>query len=590
MLGATATSEGRAWVRLDPRPASAGRRGWRLFANPVRVVQTTDLTRVAPCLDEVDQGVAEGLFAVGLVSYEAAAAFDPAFPVASPDDFPLVWFGLYESFTESELPPADQPLVGPWAPSASPDQHRAALATIRERIASGATYQVNHTLRLRARLEGDEVAYFAALDAAQPSPYSACLDLGRFRVLSVSPELFFQRRGTHVTTRPMKGTAARGMTPEDDAAQREWLQGSAKNRAENVMIVDLLRNDLGRIAEPGAVRVTDLCTVETWPTLHTLTSTVEATVAAQLPLRDLFGALFPCGSVTGAPKASTMRVIADLEPWPRRVYCGAIGVVEPGGDLVFNVPIRTVLLDTRTHVAEYGVGGGITWDSDPDEELAEIATKAGVLARASQPFGLVETLFVGKSGGTAAWRNLDEHLDRLARAAATWGFPFDVSLARKTLVARAEELDDNPWRCRVELSADGQMQVQFARFVDNGIRKAVVSEDPVMSADPRLRFKTTRREVYEMRLRGLAADTDAIGVNERGELTEFTTGNLVVELDGLRVTPPLSSGLLPGVGREVALRDGHVVERVLVADDLPRATRIWHLNSLRGWRVLELVR
>ncbi len=581
---------GLAWVRLAESTADASGTGheWRLFRDPVEVVQTWSLGEVGDCLARVEAAVDTGLTAVGLVSYEAAAGLDPRLPSRPADDFPLVWFGLYEGCTGVGAPPQSPYLVGRWTSTTSPADYGAALDRIRAEIAAGSTYQVNHTLRLSARFEGDSLGFFADLARAQPTPYAAYLDLGRYRVCSVSPELFVRVRDRTVTTRPMKGTVARGATPADDADRARWLAAPGKNRAENVMIVDLLRNDLGRVAVTGSVRVPGLCRVETLPTALTMTSTVEATLLPEVGLRELLTAVFPCGSVTGAPKVSTMRLIRDLEPEPRRVYCGALGIVEPSGDLLFNVPIRTVLIDTHTATATYGVGGGITWDSDVDDEYAETRTKAAVLSQASPPFDLLETMLLERCPEGWTYRNLAEHLARLRASAEHWSYGLDEALLQARLDQAAAAIGDGRWRCRVLLSAAGDVEVQLVALAETPVVTAVLAESPVRSWDPRLRHKTTRREVYGERTVGLPAGTEALLRNERGELTEFTTGTLVVELDGGRFTPPESCGLLPGIGRMLTLRDGTIEERVLSPADLGRATAIWHLNSLRGWRAVQL--
>ena len=354
---------------------------WRLLRNPVRVVTAHTLAEVLPALEEVEAAVAAGLHAAGFVGYEAAPAFDPALVTHPAGEMPLLWFALFTEFEElDDLPgPTGGFDLGKWVPDGSETEYAAAITEIQRQIAEGNTYQVNHTLRLRVPFVGDDLALFTALSRAQPTRYSAYLNAGRWRVLSVSPELFFSVSDREILTRPMKGTAPRGATPQEDAARIAALRASPKERAENLMIVDLLRNDLGRVARFGTVAVPRLFEVETHPTLHTMTSTVRAELRPGVRLAEVFGALFPCGSVTGAPKVSTMRLIRTLERAPRGVYCGAVGHLSPGGGMAFNVPIRTVTLDMARGVAEYGVGGGVTWDSTPGGEYAEVLTKAAVV-------------------------------------------------------------------------------------------------------------------------------------------------------------------------------------------------------------------
>lgn len=569
-----------AFLRLSARDGAAR---WRRFADPVRIIQTARLDEVQACLAQIEAGVQDGLYAVGFVAYEAAAAFEPAFPTRTvPDDFPLLWFGLFTGAQEA-IPDGEGPfMVGAWQAQTTAEEYAQAIADIREEIAAGNTYQVNYTVRLRARFEGDDLAFFAALAQEQPTEYAAYLNLGRYRVLSVSPELFFRVQDGVIRTRPMKGTVARGATPAEDEQLAEWLRAPGKNRAENVMIVDLLRNDLGRVAEFGSVQVPQLCQVEVLPTLLTMTSTIQARLRPGTTLSDLFRALFPCGSVTGAPKINTMRLIDQLEPQSRRVYCGAVGIVEPGGNMVFNVPIRTVLLDTDAGVAEYGVGGGITWDSHADDEYAEVMTKSRVLTQAAPPVSLLET-FRLQDG---VFVHLAEHLERLAGSAQFWGYPFDHARIQRELQVAALASSVGVFRCRLLLHSGGEVQVQVFPLESVPTVRAALARTPIHSRNPFLRFKTTRREVYEAHSSLVPPGEEVLLYNERGELTEFITGNLVVQLAGRCYTPPLACGVLPGVGRGLALREGHVSERVLTLDDLAQAEAVWHVNSLRGWRAV----
>lgn len=574
-----------AVIRLSARPG--GGAPWRTFRDPVRVVQALTLAEVQPALREVEAAAQAGLHAVGLVAYEAAPAFEPALPVRETGGFPLVWFALFDGFTE-EGPDAPGPFtVGDWTEDVTREAYAAAIAEIRGQIQAGNTYQVNHTARLHAAFAGDDRAWFAALSAAQPTPYGAYLNLGRWRVLSVSPELFFRLEGGVLTTRPMKGTTPRGRTEAEDRERAAWLPRSVKNRAENVMIVDLLRNDLGRVAAFGSVQVTELCRVERLPTLLTMTSTVQARVRAGLGLTDVFAALFPCGSVTGAPKINTMRLIHALEPQARRVYCGAVGVVEPGGDAVFNVPIRTVLLDTETGVAEYGAGGGITWDSEAGDEFAELQVKARVLTARPPAFELLETLRL--EAGT--FRHLPGHLARMAASARYFAFPWEEAGMQAELGRVAAAHPAGVHRVRLRLARDGGVTVQVLPLGENPpVVPAALARTPVDSGDVFLFHKTTHRAAYEVRAAEVPPGHEALLTNERGELTEFTTGNVVLRLDGRLVTPPVTCGLLAGVERADALARGQVTEQVLTPADLRRATEVWHVNSLRGWRQVQMER
>lgn len=371
------------WARFDD--LRTGRA--LVFTRPRTVVQAWRLQDVGPALRAVETACADGAWAAGYVAYEAAPGLDPTLAVRpSEDHLPLVWFGVVDRppLAVSALRGADGAgcTAGPWRFAWDADQHATAVQTVREHIAAGRTYQVNLTTRLQAPVDGDPLSLYAGLAWAQRGAYNAYLDLGDHVVASASPELFFSRQDDHVVMRPMKGTAARGKTRADDRDARAALLVDPKERAENVMIVDLVRNDLATVAETGSVRVTRLLTAERYPTVHQLTSQVEATLRPGTGLTELFAALFPCGSITGAPKRASMAVIRDLETSPRGVYCGAVGMLgPPGADLQarFSVAIRTAVVDRRRGVASYGVGGGITWSSTPRAEFSELVTKTKIL-------------------------------------------------------------------------------------------------------------------------------------------------------------------------------------------------------------------
>ena len=313
-----------------------------------------------------------------MLSYEAAPAFDPALVTYPPSEFPLAWAATIADAPEIS---SGFTVSNTWASLVSRDEYDRSVARIKELIAAGDTYQVNYTLPLTAVFDGDPFAWFQELCVAQSAPYSVYLDLGRYKVLCLSPELFFERRGNHVITKPMKGTVRRGRSSSEDQELGQWLRESPKDRAENVMIVDLLRNDLGKVAVPGSVHVSSLFDLERFETVWQMTSTVEAALKDGTTLVDLMTALFPCGSITGAPKIRTMQIIRELERFPRGAYTGTIGLLRPGGDCIFNVAIRTVVIDTESSTATFGVGGGITIDSTADLEYEECLVKSLFLSR-----------------------------------------------------------------------------------------------------------------------------------------------------------------------------------------------------------------
>ncbi|MBT8213693.1 MAG: aminodeoxychorismate synthase component I, partial [Acidimicrobiia bacterium] len=543
--------------------------------------------------------VADGAWADGILSYEAAPAFDRALTVRRRefDDplrlLPLLWFGIFDR--REEMEPAEPRQEGPtpftvsrWRPSVSRKDYDAAIDHIHERIGAGDTYQVNYSLRLKASISGETHEMYRDLALAQRGPFNVYLDAGRFRILSASPELFFRIEDDNIVTRPMKGTIRRGRWPEEDAVMAERLGASEKDRAENLMIVDLIRNDLGKIAVPGSVDATALCDLERFETVWQMTSTIEAKLEAGTSVTDVLGALFPSGSVTGAPKPSTMKIIADLEADPRGAYCGAIGyLAPPGSDMPrasFNVAIRTVVVDQEEGVAEYGVGGGITWDSNSGSEYDEVRAKAEVLTIRRRDFALFETLLHDADG----YHLFDEHLDRLEASAAHFGFTFDRAAAQRELVMRAPQ-GSGRHRVRLVAERDGSIRVEHQPLAPRPqpIRLAVC-EAAVDSGDVLLFHKTTHRGAYEQRAARHPDCDDVILVNERGEITETSVANVAVQFDGQWWTPPLDSGCLPGTMRRRLLEEGKLKERVIASSELQAAEAIAVLNSVQGWQTAVL--
>lgn len=551
------------------------------FTNPVQVVAATRVDEVQQVLRLVQRAVDQGFYAAGFVSYEAAPAFDPAFMVQNNNRLPLAWFGLFEAPTSPPTPSNSAFHLSDWTPDVSESEFAGRIATIRSAIERGDTYQVNYTLRLHAQCKGDDWALYQHLYRAQQANYCAYLNLGRYRILSVSPELFFRWDGQQLMTRPMKGTMPRGRWPDEDRVYAAQLAVSEKDRAENLMIVDLLRNDTGRVAAIGSVQVPDLFTVERYPTVWQMTSTITAETHPGTTLNDIMTALFPCGSITGAPKISTMQYIAELENSPRDVYCGAIGYLAPGNQAVFNVAIRTVLLDTQMNRAVYGVGSGITWDSTATGEYAEVQTKAALLTEPQPVFELLETLLLDH--GTYAL--LERHLQRLSGSSAYFGIPLTLDMIREALIQHAQRYRNEMWRVRLLVARDGRPHIESTPYqpLPDTPQPVALAHTPVSNKDRFLYHKTTHRTVYETHRSAHADMFDVLLWNEAGELTEFMIGNLVIELDNQRWTPPRHCGLLAGVMRAELLAQGAIHERVLTRTDLAQATRIWLINSVRGW-------
>jgi len=556
------------------------------FSKPREVIAAYSIDEVARAIVLAQKWADEGFWAAGFVSYEAAAAFDPALRTHKPRiDEPLVWFGIFDEPDKTSQGAnefsKDAFFAGDWAVSVAEEQYRSAIVQIRNAIARGETYQTNYTFALETDFDDDPWAYFRQLTDASRAAYGAYINTGRHCVLSASPELFFSLKGRRILCRPMKGTAPRGLWSEQDREQAEWLRLSEKNRAENVMIVDLMRNDLGRIAETGSVRVPSLFDVEALPTVWQMTSTVEATLRQGLRIDDIFNALFPCGSITGAPKRSTMGLITDLEEQARGIYCGAIGVIQPGGDAAFNVAIRTVVIDRETKRARCGVGGGITWDSDVSDERREAMSKSAFLRGKAAEFQLLETLRLENG---EFWL-LDRHMDRLAKSAQYFDFHHDENSVRERLFELARVNSQGNFRVRLLASRSGSVECEIYSLASPSAGEQLVclADDPVDISDPFLYHKTTRRSVYE---RHRAAHSDCFDVllwNDRCEATEFTIGNLVVELDDVLCTPPVTAGLLPGTFRAALLGRGEFVERIISIDDVLNAPRVFMINSVRGW-------
>ena len=576
------------------------------FGAPRQVLQAHALHEVRGVLDAVHAAAQRGQWCVGHVRYEAAAAFDAALQTQAADG-PLAWFAVYDAPMPWPAEDAtEEAAAAHIAWTGAPDRagFDAAIARIQQAIAAGEFYQVNYTAPLTGAFQGSPAALFAALQRAQPGGYAAHIDAGGEQVLSVSPELFFDWQdapgGGHILTRPMKGTAARGATPAEDAAQAAHLRASPKERAENVMIVDLLRNDLSRIAQPHSVRVPALFHTEALPTVWQMTSDVQARTRPGTTLGDVFAALFPCGSVTGAPKVRAMQMIRALEAAPRGIYCGAIGVVRPAGAAgadgchgvaaTFNVPIRTVVLRTGadgTTTATCGIGSGITSGATADAEWAEWRHKRAFALRASAPFDLLETLALQ----AGRFRHLGDHLARLQSAAEHFNRPFDAAAVQHCLDALAASHPAGAWRVRLLLGERGQPRAEaFALQPTPEPVRLQLAQHPLAEAQGEfVRYKTTRRAHYAAFAPTTPGVFDTVLYNEAGEITESTFGSIAMLIDGRWVTPPLACGLLPGVGRAVALREGRLTEAVVRLADVPRVQAWAFINSLRGWLAAELV-
>ncbi|WP_057912925.1 aminodeoxychorismate synthase component I [Peribacillus muralis] len=562
----------------DSRPLS--------FTNPIKVYSAHSIEEVLPQFQKVQEAIDQGYYAAGYVTYEAAPAFESSFLVKDGGTMPLLWFGIFEKPGElSEKSSGAFQLVD-WKAEKNAEFYHAGFEKIKSEIEQGNTYQVNYTMRLQSMFEGDDLAFFDRLKRAQQSNYSAYLNVGTHRILSASPELFFRWQDGQLITRPMKGTVKRGLTLKKDQENAAWLAASEKNQAENYMIVDLLRNDLGMIAEQGSVHVPQLKEIEKYPTVWQMTSTITANTKPDTTIIDIFKALFPCGSITGAPKIKTMEIISEIENSPRGVYCGAIGYITPDSEAVFNVPIRTVVIEAETGKAEYGVGGGITWDSELTEEYDEAFLKAKLLSVERPAYKLLESMKLDDG----EYDFLNEHIERMKRSAVYFGFPFPEDNLRNKLLKHAES-HPGMQKVRVLLNEKGVFEVsgQAIKPFDSKIPIQVkLAESPIASGNPFLYHKTTNREVYEKFQANNPDFFDVLLWNEEGFITEFTNGNVVVKIKGDLFTPPIKAGLLAGTFRQDLITRNIIKERVISKDDLTMAEEIWFTNSVRGMLKVHL--
>ena len=576
----------------------------RVFSMPVSVHRASTLAEVVPTLDAVERLARAGHWVVGFVAYDASPAFDVALAVAPAGPLPLAWFAAFDAPETTVVAPRDDssavaggagidPLV--LTSEVSERAYADRIIRIHELIDAGDVYQVNLTVPFTAACDCDPLVLYERMRLAQGGRYAVFLDIGDARVLSASPELFFERRGDVVRTRPMKGTARRGLHPAADLAARAALLESEKERAENVMIVDVARNDLGRVARVGSVRVSELCSAERFPSVWQLTSTIEARVDRDVTLSTLFRALFPPASITGAPKIRASQIIAELEDGPRGVYCGAVGLIRPGGDATFNVAIRTAT--ERSGVLRLNAGGGVTIDSTAAGELAEVRDKLAAFTVTRPRPTLFETIRVERGSPL----RLARHLARLTASAEYFDLPCDTAEAEALARGAAASWSGDVARMRLVLRPDGLLDVQVepfehAEYDARGDRATHANAAPVVCAstpvdrhDIWLHHKTTFRRTYDEAARHAPGAFDVVLWNMEGEVTELTRGNLVVEIDGECYTPPRECGLLAGTLRAELLESGLIRERAVRLAELSRTSRLWFVNALRGWVPVRLV-
>lgn len=597
--GLVAESAGAVLLETSRRGAAEARS--YVFLDPVRVSAVHALGEVPALFEAIEAARLEGLYAAGFLGYECGYHFEPsALAVGeqvSGDALPMAWFGFYrdplifnhgtglfnrevrlpQMWEERTLELGAEPeleITG----SAYAEQ----VERVKRLIEAGDTYQANLTTRVRIAVPEDVPAMFAHMMRAQPVEFGAFLNLGTSQILSASPELFFCRDGDEILMRPMKGTTGRGLTTAEDEERALWLAADEKNRSENVMIVDLLRNDLGRVCRMGGVRAEEMFTVERYPTVLQMVSTVRGVLRPGVDLYDLFRAVFPSGSIVGAPKIRAMQILRSIKRRDRGVYTGSIGFIAPGAQATFSVAIRTMVVEGGR--AEMGVGSGVVYDSDAETEYEECRSKAGFLAADTSDFQLIETML-----WDGDYVFLDEHMERLAGSAEYFDFAVDFERVQAALMGEARRFPVG-CRSRVRLLVDRRGSIEVGSIevvVEEAAPVAVLlAEGRVSSGNVFLRHKTTRRGVYDSGYADAQRQgyVDAIFRNECDEVTEGAIYNVVVVRAGVWRTPPLSAGVLPGIYRAHVIKSRGVLEETITTADLLAADEVYLCNSVRGLR------
>ena len=565
-----------------------------LFSNPAKIISCDKLSDVKNTLCEIEDYILKGYYAAGFISYEAGFSFEENLKELRADPgFPLLLFGIYkkpEIIEHKEkmtlLRHKDSPYsIKNLRPNISKKKYISDIEKIKDFIRRGETYQVNYTFKYKFDFKGSAHSLYEELKKKQSVSYSSFISTDRFSIASLSPELFFRKHKDRIEVKPMKGTIDRGKDLGEDREHIEELGHSLKNRSENLMIVDLLRNDLGRISKPGTVSTKKLFEVERYETLFQMISIVKAILKKRVSIYSLLKAIFPSGSVTGAPKISTMKIINCLEKEPRRVYTGGIGFFAPDGDSVFNVAIRTVLIDRKNNAGEIGIGSGIVYDSDPHKEFDECKLKADFIIKKKNDFKFIETMLWRSGKG---YFLLNTHLDRLLSSAEYFSVRYDKKGILEELGDLEKRFDRGfDYRVRLLFDGSGRMQPSFAKI--NGraeITRARFSEKKIQNNNVFLYHKTTNRDLYDeehkkWRRKGYF---DIIFTNKKGEVTEGAISNILIKKGSIYYTPPVHCGLLNGVFRRHLLESGGipVKEKVLRREDVLSADEVFMMNSVRG--------
>ena len=555
----------------------------KYFCDPIKIIKSSDHCSIKKYIEEIEAFIQQGYYACGYLAYESAMGFNESNKTkilpTSNQGLPLLLFGIFQDYTTISNNEQYTPQSLKLSSDTNIDEYQQKISYIRSQIESGNTYQTNFTIQFNAPFNGNPKDYYHFLQKNNRANYCAYIEFENYHILSISPELFFKLEDRTISTKPMKGTVARGLNTKQDKQQIKLLM-SEKNLAENMMIVDLLRNDLSKISKPGSVTVPHLFTAEKYPTVWQLTSTIQGNLKENVNLYQIFQALFPCGSITGAPKSSTMQIISNIENSARGVYCGTIGYVEPSmKKAVFNIPIRTLTIHNQQ--LNYGVGGGITWDSTADDEYNEILAKTAILNRTlSIPKYLIETLLL-EDGKLVL---LDMHLDRLLASATYFDFSCNVQAIKQKLTDLAKTYFSGKYKIRLLQPKNGQAEISIDLLTNPiVIDKLAWAATCVDKGNVFLYHKTTNRQHFPQ----LAAGQEYINYNQYDEITEFVNGNIALLIDDKWLTPAITSGLLAGTMRQHYLNSHQLIEKTIIKKDILQADKIAFINSVRGWVEIE---
>lgn len=558
------------------------------FSKPIQILTAQKISEIMPCMEIIQQAVKNGFYAAGYISYEAAPAFNEELSIKKGNIMPLLWFGIFKEPVNQKLEHTNRNDFDTkkWKPTVLVEDYNKNFDYIQNFIKENHTQQVNYTIPFETPFSGNPVSLYKHLEHAQAANYTAYLDIEDFSIVSASPELFFHLKDRKITTKPMKGTIGRGHTYQDDIKQAKWLSNSKKNQTENKLIIELMRNELDKIAIPGTIHVPNLYTIEKYPTVYQMTSTVAAQIQEHIELIDIFKALFPSGSITGIPKKDTMDIITKLETTPREVYCGAIGYITPHHEAIFNVPIRTVLIDKKNELAQYGVGGAITKDSEKENEYEEILIKTRLLTKVQQDFKLLESF--GLDSGQYLF--FKEHMNRLKESALYFDFKLHLDRIQNDLINLSKKHKQGKWKVRLLVDKNGEHSIETEKLLPYKNELTVkLAHKPIDKNDLFLYHKTTNRSIYETNSIQNDKLFDTLLWNEHGEITEFTMGNIIVELNEKLYTPPVNCGLLAGTFREHLLTSGKITERKIMKNELDLCENIWFINSVREWVPVRLL-